>query len=126
MTLAAQLYVVVRGSDSIVEIPLVEDGTLVPSSGVTRCDLVFKRPGVADVAFSSSVTPTWFDLQSSDVIDGITLSIIRVNLGQIPTPPADGRYKVDVFIYDADFINGRLWGTLDFEVRPAKAVAAAP
>lgn len=118
------MSVIVRGRDSPIDIPLTVDGKLVPSDGITRCDLVFKREGVTDITFSSAtVGAVTFALQTSEVIDGITLRIIRANFRNVPTPPADGRYKVDVFLWDADFPNGRFWGTLDVEIRPAIPVA---
>lgn len=120
------LSVIVRGRDSPIDIPLLLDGRLVPSDGVTRCDLVFKREGAVDFTFSSALAAhaAFFSLQASETLDGISLRIIRVNLRAMPSPPLDGRYKVDVFLWDADFTNGRLWGTLDVEVRPAIPVAA--
>lgn len=121
MTLEAQLYVIVRGKDSPLDIPLTEDGGLVPSDGITRCDLVFRREGVADVTISSAspVQSTWFSLQEPVEIEGRELTIVRVNLRSIPTPPTDGRYRVDVYLYDVDFLAGRYWGTIDIEIRPA-------
>lgn len=125
MTLQNQLYVVVRGKDSLIDLPLTEDGALVSSDGITRCDLVFRREGVASVAFSSSSSQaSWFVLQQDTVLDGVAVKVVRVNLRQIPATPVDGRYKVDVFLWDADFTNGRLWATLDVEVRAAPPVPA--
>ena len=119
MTLANHLYPVVRGRDSLIDLPLLQDGELALSDGITRCDLVFRREGVADFTISSSTQPSWFALQQPVVIDGITLSIIRANLRSIGQPPADGRYRVDVYLWDTENVNGRLWSTIDVEVRPA-------
>lgn len=119
MTLQNHAYVVVRGKDSMIDIPLLQDGELVPSDGITRCDLAFHREGVADITISSATNAAWFNLQEAAVIDGLALRMVRANLKDLPTPPADGRYRVDVFLWDSEATNGRLWGTVDVDVRPA-------
>ena len=124
MTLQTHAYVVVRGKDSHIDIPLLQDGELVPSDGITRCDLVFRREGVADLTISSSNNPIWFTLQQPAVIDGINLVTVRANLRDLPTPPTDGKYRVDVYLWDFEAQNGRLWGTIDVEVRPAPPIPA--
>lgn len=119
MTLERQLYRITRGKDSPLELPVTVDGQLVDSDGITRCDLVFRRQGVADLKIDSATNPTWFTLQKAETIDGLSINIVYANLRQVADPPANGIYAVDVYLYDADFANGRLWGTIDAEVRAA-------
>ncbi len=127
MTLQAYQYVVVRGTVSFVPIPLLLDGKLIPSDGITRCDLVFRREGAADLTISSASPSqlSWFALQKIEVIDGVELPIVSVNLRNIPTPPANGRYKVGVFLWDEESPNGRLWGTIDIEIQAGIPAPAA-
>lgn len=124
MTLERQLYKVVRGKDSPIEIPLLEAGAISESTEITRCDLTFRRDGVADITFSSDNDPSWFTLQDPESVDGQIKNIIEINLRQIPTPPANGRYEVDVYLWDSEYTNGRLWGTIDIEILAAPPAAA--
>lgn len=119
MTLANRLYRVDRGKDSIIEIVIQDEGKAVDSTQVTRCDLVFKRSGVADISFSSSVDASWFTLSDPEEVDGLDVNVIEINLRQLPDPPAAGRYRVDVHLWDSEYVNGRFWGTIDVEVRDA-------
>jgi hypothetical protein len=124
MTLKERLYKVVRSQDSLIPIILRDDdGELEDSSSVTRVDLLFKREGYADYTISSSQDPTWFTLASPAVVNGVDLNIVLVNLRQIDTTPTDGRYTVDIFVWDAVDTNGRLRDTIEVEVRPAVPAA---
>jgi hypothetical protein len=119
MPLERKLSVLVRGHDSIVEILLLEDGIPVDSTGVERCEIVFKRPGSADVTISSadSGQGSWFDFEYPLIINGEARTVIRANFRDLSDPPANGRWQCHVFIWDLEHISGRLWGYYDVEIR---------
>ena len=122
MTLARNIYHVTKASNSPFPIALREDGLLVSSVGVTRCDLIFKKPGAASVNVSSSEDSTWFDLQHETVIDGIDTQVIRVDLNDTALDP--GRYEVDVYVFDAVNTDGIFTGTIDVEINAANPAAS--
>lgn len=122
MTLARNLYNVTKGSNSPFSIALRENGAVVSSASVTRCDLVFKRPGAATVNLSSSVHGAWFTLQKDATVDGRDTKVIRIDLKD--TTLAVGRYEVDIYVFDAVNTAGRYAGTIDVEIDAANPAAA--
>jgi hypothetical protein len=113
------LSIIVRGRDSIIELALLENDVLVPSTGVERCDLVLKRSGMVDQTVSSIGVgqEDWFDLQYPAVFGGRQTTVVRVNLAGIDDPPPDGRCEGHVFLWDQEHTNGRFWGTINLEIR---------
>lgn len=113
------LNVVVRDRDSIIEISLLENGLLVGSDGITRCDLVLKRLGMDDLPLSSvgAGQESWFDLQYQVTVGGRAVNVIRINLKDIEDPPPDGRCEGHVFLWDEEHTSGRFWGTIPIEIR---------
>jgi hypothetical protein len=65
-----------------------------------RCDLTFERAGSTSISFTSDDEPTWFDLQFPAVVNGREMNVVRVNLGNVPDPPAGGRWECRVTILD--------------------------
>lgn len=125
MPLERRLNIIVREHDSIVEILLLEDGVPIDSSGITRCDITFKRPGQSDVTFSSTsaVSSYWFEFQREVLIDGAERLLIRCNFRDLPIPPINGRWTCYVYLWDADEVDGRLWGTFEVEIRGVPGVS---
>jgi hypothetical protein len=113
------LAIVVRGTDAVVRLVLHEDGAVVPSTGITRCDLVLQRPGMTSQVISSVTTPTWFTLQAPYVYGGRQTTVVEVDLRLIADPPPNGRCEAKVFLTDAAHPNGRFWGVVDLEILPA-------
>jgi hypothetical protein len=111
--------------DSFIEIALTENGLLVGSEGVIRCDLTFKRPGSTSVSFSSATTPTWFTLAFPSIVNGRALNVIRVNLKDVPDPPANGRWQCNVTIRDALSVGGMTCGAFDVDIQRSPGTAGS-
>ena len=114
MTTARAFYKVTKGKNSPFNIFLEEDGVLVSSEGVTRCDLNFIQNEVAGPVISSSVDPGFFTLEHPATKDGISTKAIRVDLKDATLNP--GRYVVEVFVYDAVSTDGRFGGTFPAQI----------
>jgi hypothetical protein len=117
--LERKLHLVHPLVDSFIEIAITENGLPVGSEGVIRCDLTFKRPGSTSVSFSSATNPTWFTLAFASIVNGRALNVIRVNLKDLPDPPANGRWKCNVTIRDALSVGGMTCGAFDVDMQRA-------
>ncbi len=114
MTSARARYRVTKGKNSPFNIFLNEDGLVVSSEGVTRCDLQFTQNGVDGAVISSSVDAGFFTLEHQATYEGVSTKAIRVDLGDAVINP--GRYEVNIFVWDAESTDGRYAGTLNVEV----------
>jgi hypothetical protein len=119
--------VVVRGTDSFLTLLLRdEQGVVVPSDGITRCDLVMRRPGMADVNVSSADLPGLFVLQQPYVYGGQQINVVSINLATLTDPPPDGRCEAVVLLFDAGHPNGEFCGVIGFEFVPGHIIPGGP
>lgn len=110
--------IVVRGTGSFVTLLLHERGVVVPSDDITRCDLVLRRPGVADVLISSAERASWFELQYLYDYGGRQINVVRIDLSALVDPPPDGHCEALAFLWDAEHPSGQLFGVIDIELVP--------
>jgi hypothetical protein len=111
--------------DSFIEIAVTENGLPVGSEGVIRCDLTFKRPGSTSMSFSSDTVPSWFTLAFPSIVNGKELNVVRVNLKDIPDPPANGRWQCHVTIWDALSVGGMTCGAFDVDIQRSPGTAGS-
>lgn len=107
-----------RGRDNEIVLALEQGGRLVDASGVTRCQLVFKRPGASDVKIDSSTDAAYFQFQQRHTVRGERIGILIFNLGAVSSETLpDGLYDVDAYLYDAVNDDGVFWSSIEMLVR---------
>lgn len=111
-----------RGRDNEIVLALEQGARVVDASGVTRCQLVFKQPGVADVTVDSASAASYFSFQEQHPVRGERVGVLVFNLGGISagTLP-DGLYDVDVYLFDAVNDDGVFWDSIEILVRDGDA-----
>lgn len=90
--------VVYKGRDNPIRLRLSVDKTPIKHDQILRCQL---QMGTA-LSFDSATKPDYFDWSHADYL--------QLNLAN--TTLATGRYAGQLTIYDADHIQGRVWGEL--------------
>lgn len=104
------------GRDNEITLALAQGDTVLSASGVTRCLLVCKRPGLSDIRIDSQALPALFDLNDSAPVNGRATGILVLKLGgSLTLVPA--LYDVDVYLYDAHNNDGVFWDTFEMLVK---------
>jgi hypothetical protein len=104
------------GRDNDIILGLAQGDEVINAGGVTRCQLVFKRPDQADITIDSNVVPALFNLQAKAQVNGVETGVLVLKLGEVAGVPAD-LYAVDVYLFDAANDDGVFWDTIEMLVR---------
>jgi hypothetical protein len=116
--MSAYRETVYRGRDNEIVLALEQGGKLRDASGVTRCQLVFQRPGVADVKVDSQTNAAFFSFQEKSTVRGERIGVLVLKLGELDGGVvADGLYDVAVYLYDAQNDDGVYWDSIEMLVR---------
>lgn len=110
---------VYQGRDNEIALALGQGERVIDASGVTRVQLVFKRPDQADVTIDSNTAPQYFDLNEKGIVNGLEVGILVFKLGESALT-AD-LYDVAVYLFDAQNDDGVFWDTLEVMVRDGDA-----
>jgi hypothetical protein len=103
------------GRDNEIALALAQGSAVVDASGVTRVQLVFKRPDQADVVIDSNSAPEHFDLSEKGLVNGISTGILVLKLGEVDID--EDLYEVAIYLFDAQNDDGVFWDSIEMVVR---------
>lgn len=104
------------GRDNEIPLALAQGDVIVDASGVTRIQLVFKRPDQSDITIDSNTSAALFDMDEKGLVNGIEVGILVLKLGEVSGLPAD-LYEVAVYLFDAQNDDGVFWADLEIMVK---------
>lgn len=97
------------GRDNTIDMALMSNSAPQQASSVISWSFhLYPRRGGQALNFTSALNPTVFDTSTSMLVGSATVSILRLKLGQEAI--GAGEYTARIVGYDADHVNGYLWG----------------
>lgn len=110
-----------KSRDNTISLAIEQGDELLSASNVTRCRLVFKRDGQANINVDSATggQAGAFDFGQNEIVRGQNTRLLVLKLGALATsiPIPDGLYEIDVYLYDVVNTNGAFFDTLVARVR---------
>lgn len=103
------------GRDNEIALALSQGARVIDASGVTRVQLVFKRPDEDDITIDSNTNPEYFAFNAKGLVRGVETGILVFKLGEASLP--EDLYEVAVYLFDATNDDGVFWSTLEVMVR---------
>lgn len=102
--------------DNTIDIALMDDDTPLPATGISNWEFfLFPKAGGSSITITSNATPAAFDTSESEEVGRTTVRVLKLKMGHQPIPA--GEYMVRIVGYDADHVEGLVWGEFQVTVK---------